>query len=162
MNMKTTRSIFPALFAGLACLSIAFLATAQQADAHCQVPCGIYGDDARLVEMAEHVTTITKAAAQITELAGKQDAQSLQQVARWVANKESHAQEIQEICLNYFLAQRIKAPAAGADKASYYSHLEMLHAIITASMKCKQSVDAGNCEKLHVAVDAFAAAYSKK
>ena len=44
----------------------------------------------------------------INDLAGKSDAQSLNQISRWVSTKESHAQNAQETILNYFLAQRVK------------------------------------------------------
>ena len=76
---------------------------------HCQVPCGIYGDAARIVQIEEDITTIRKAMNKINELAGKSDAQSLNQISRWVTTKEAHAQNVQETILNYFLAQRVKA-----------------------------------------------------
>ena len=37
--------------------------------AHCQVPCGIYGDQLRFERMLEDTKTITKAQGQINELA---------------------------------------------------------------------------------------------
>ena len=76
---------------------------------HCQVPCGIYGDAARIVQIEEDITTIRKAMNKISELAGESDAQSLNQISRWVTTKETHAQNVQETILNYFLAQRVKA-----------------------------------------------------
>ena len=33
---------------------------ASRADAHCQIPCGIYGDDARFTALLEDVTTLKK------------------------------------------------------------------------------------------------------
>ena len=33
--------------------------------AHCQVPCGIYDDAVRIIQLREHVTTIEKAMKQI-------------------------------------------------------------------------------------------------
>ena len=35
--------------------------------AHCQVPCGVYGDSARFTQMLEDQTTIAKAIAQIND-----------------------------------------------------------------------------------------------
>ena len=72
---------------------------------HCQVPCGIYDDAVRIVQIEEDITTIRKAMNMINDLAGKSDAQSLNQISRWVTTKESHAQNAQETILNYFLAQ---------------------------------------------------------
>ena len=62
--------------------------------AHCQIPCGIYDDDARVQAMLEDAQTVAKSARLIQELAPAQDAQSRQQFVRWVNNKETHAQKI--------------------------------------------------------------------
>jgi len=129
--------------------------------AHCQVPCGIFDDPARFVSLKEHATTIEKAATQIGELAGKSDAQSLQQVVRWVSNKESHAAEIQQIALDYFLAQRIKLPADEAATAPYVARLSAAHAIVVHAMKCKQSADPAVVAGLRAAIEKFEAVYTK-
>ena len=84
------------------------LGVQNRAAAHCEVPCGIYGDQERFVAMLEDTKTIKKAMEQINALAGKADAQSHNQLARWVANKESHAVRIQHTIGQYFMAQRIK------------------------------------------------------
>lgn len=153
---KTAVSLLVAV-ASLCVLPLA----APQAHAHCQVPCGIYDDPARFTELKEHVTTISKAMAQIAELAGKSDAQSLQQLSRWVANKESHAQEVQQIALDYFLAQRIKLPADAAGKDAYLAQLAAVHEIVVHAMKCKQNADPAAAEKLGAAVDAYEKLYNK-
>ena len=44
--------------------------------AHCQIPCGIYADGARVEAMLEDAATVEKSAKLIAELAGKSDAQS--------------------------------------------------------------------------------------
>ena len=75
---------------------------------HCQVPCGIYDDAVRIVQLEEDITTIRKAMNMINDLSGKSDAQSLNQITRWVTTKEQHAQNAQKTILNYFLAQRVK------------------------------------------------------
>ena len=48
---------------------------------HCQVPCGIFDDPARVSELKEDAATIRKAMVQIAEL-GSGDAQSFNQVRR--------------------------------------------------------------------------------
>lgn len=105
--------------------------------AHCQIPCGIYDDQARINMMAEHVTTITKSMTQI------EAGQNQNQTTRWVMNKEKHADEIIDIACHYFLAQRIKP---GMDH--YEENLKTLHEIIIYSMKAKQTTDVKNAEKL--------------
>ncbi|MFT5434441.1 MAG: nickel superoxide dismutase, partial [Myxococcota bacterium] len=70
------------------------LALPSTAAAHCQVPCGIYDDHARIHGMLEDVTTIAKAVGEISALAKKSDAQSLNQATRWIMTKEQHATRI--------------------------------------------------------------------
>ncbi|MEZ6057783.1 MAG: superoxide dismutase [Ni] [Planctomycetaceae bacterium] len=104
--------------------------------AHCQVPCGIYADQHRFEQMLEDHDTIAKAQASLAELAGKADAQSLNQAVRWVTTKEDHATSIQRTIADYFMTQRIKPDA---DK--YVEKLTAAHAVLVASMKAKQSAD---------------------
>ena len=89
-------------------LVFCLLAAAAPLLAHCEIPCGIYGDEARFVAIAEDLTTIEKAMKQIAALAGQSDAQSANQLARWVANKEEHANRIQHVVAQYFMTQRLK------------------------------------------------------
>ena len=84
------------------------------------MPCGIYDDAVRIIQIEEDITTIRKSMNMINDLAGKSDAQSLNQISRWVSTKESHAQNAQETILNYFLAQRVKAKEKGnKDRQKY-------------------------------------------
>jgi nickel superoxide dismutase len=131
-------------------------ATVVSANAHCQVPCGIYGDELKFGELEQHVETITKAAAQIRELSDKKEltAQDHQQLVRWVNNKESHASQIIDEAANYFLAQRIKP---GQDQ--YKDKLELLHHVIVYSMKSKQSSGAEAPETLGQKIAAFKKIY---
>ena len=77
--------------------------------AHCQVPCGIYDDAVRIMQIREHVTTIEKAMKQIDQLTSDESsAQNMNQLVRWINTKEEHATFIQSIMTDYFLAQRIK------------------------------------------------------
>ncbi len=78
------------------------LFTPQQTLAHCQVPCGIYDDHMRVMSMLEDAATIEKAINSINELVGKRDAQSQNQLVRWVNTKEHHAQQTIETISNYF------------------------------------------------------------
>ena len=71
-------------------------------EAHCQIPCGIYDDHARVDSMLEDTATVVKSMKLIAELAGKTDAQSQNQLVRWVTNKEKHAQNILEAYSNTY------------------------------------------------------------
>ena len=75
----------------------------QSSKSHCQVPCGIYNDHARIQAMLEDAATVVKAVSQIDELSGKTDPQSKNQLVRWVVNKEKHADNVIGTIANYFL-----------------------------------------------------------
>lgn len=127
-----------------------FLSNAQ---AHCEIPCGIYDDEARMNMIFEHAGTIEKSMKQITELEGGKNAN---QLVRWVINKEKHAELLQDIVTQYFMTQRIKLDAADYDKK-----VAALHQMLVFSMKCKQTTDLGNVEKLRGAAEAFKQLYFK-
>ena len=134
-------------------------ATVPRAVAHCQVPCGIYDDEARFAMIEENLVTIEKAMGQIRALAG--DPAEANQLVRWVATKEAHAGDTMEIISQYFLAQRIKAPES-ADQAlllEYHRKLASLHQMLVTAMKCKQTTDAGNVEKLRGLLATFHGQY---
>ena len=131
------------------------------ADAHCQVPCGIYGDQARFVELKEHITTIEKAMTSINELQ-KSPSENMNQLVRWVNNKDSHADEIAEIITKYFLQQRIKPEEAKSDHDSWMAKVTACHHILVSSMKAKQSTDLQHVEDLREHLNAFAEAYLSK
>jgi len=133
-------------------IALAFLFTAASLGAHCQVPCGIYGDELKFGELEQHVETIGKSGKLIRELSAKEElsAQDHQQLVRWTNNKETHAQKIIDEAANYFLAQRIKP---GADQ--YAEKLELLHHIIVYSMKSKQSAESEPAETLGEKIAAF-------
>lgn len=125
-----------------------------QVQAHCQIPCGIYDDHARVQSMLEDTTTITKAIKMITELARKTDVQSQNQMVRWVMNKEKHAQNIIETISDYFLSQRVKS-----SQKDYTDRLVKHHAVIVAAMKAKQNADAKYAKELQKAIEALAPFY---
>ena len=137
--------------AGAALMSLLF---AQNALAHCQIPCGIYDDHARVASMLEDVATIHKSVDLIAELAGKTDPQSQNQLVRWVMNKEQHAQNIIDSISDYFLTQRVKA-----SQEDYAERLQKHHAVIVAAMRAKQNADPGIVDELKAAVEAVAPYY---
>ena len=143
------------LFSSVAFIAANFLIL-QQAHAHCQVPCGIYDDHARVQSMLEDAATVTKAAKLINALAGKTDAQSLNQITRWVMNKESHAQKVISTISDYFLTQRVKA-----SQEDYTERLVKHHTVIVAAMKAKQNADGKFAMELSKAIEALAAYYPK-
>ena len=131
--------------------------------AHCEVPCGIYGDDARFSAIAEDVQTIEKAMGMIADLAGKDGAQRANQLARWVMTKEEHANKIQHAVTQYFMTQRLKAPVGDDATActAYTNKLVLLHKMLRTAMLCKQSVDTTHPQALHDLLHEFKVAYSK-
>lgn len=122
--------------------------------AHCQVPCGIYDDHARVKLMLEDVDTIAKAMREINALADKTDAQSQNQMIRWVMNKEKHAQNVISTISDYFLTQRVKA-----DQADYAERLVKHHAVIVAAMKAKQNTNLNYVYTLGTNVEELLAYY---
>jgi nickel superoxide dismutase len=132
-----------------------------QVYSHCQIPCGIYDDDARLKEIAEHLTTIEKGMKQIEELS-KADPKNMNQIVRWVNNKEDHASQLNEIVTYYFMAQRITpAEPDSPDYKNYIEQLTLLHKMQVTAMKCKQTTDLANVKKLRDLLHDFSHAYSK-
>ena len=149
------KSIVKTLLCAATALLMSLLSTGH-ALAHCQIPCGIYDDHARVVSMLEDVATIHKSVDLIAELAGKTDPQSQNQLVRWVMNKEQHAQNIIDSIGDYFLTQRVKA-----SQEDYAERLQKHHAVIVAAMRAKQNADPAVVEELKAAVDAVAPYYPK-
>lgn len=159
--MKSTTCFVIALTPWLASATGTLPVPSPTPPVHCQVPCGIYGDAMRIDMLMEDATTIEKAMAQIAELEAA-ESPNYNQIVRWVSTKEQHAQDIQDMVAAYWLAQRIKAPAAGADAEAvtwYRRQLELSHGMIVAAMKCKQTTDAANVAQLRKLALDFSAAY---
>ncbi len=135
-------------------IAASVLAFSQLSYAHCQIPCGIYDDHARVKAMLEDAATTAKAVKLITELAGKSDAQSQNQIVRWVMNKEKHAQNIISTISDYFLTQRVKSK-----QEDYAERLIKHHAVIVAAMKVKQNADMEHVDALTTSIDALLAYY---
>ncbi len=128
--------------------------------AHCEIPCGIYDDHARIDAMLEDATTIAKAVDQINQLAGQHSAQSANQATRWIANKDEHATRIQHTIAQYFLTQRVKPVAPGsAGWDDYATSLARHHAVMVAAMKTKQTVDPRKVTELRDAIEAVGVYY---
>ena len=129
--------------------------------AHCQVPCGIYDDALRIVQIKEDVTTIWKAMKQINELSKNgSGAQTMNQMVRWVTTKEEHAKHIQTVVSDYFMAQRIKPKDKGkSGRQKYVDQTLVLHQVIVAAMKCKQTTDLSSCDTLSDLIEVFSNSY---
>ena len=114
---------------------------------HCQIPCGIYDDHARVKTMLEDAATTRKSVELIAELSGKSDAQSNNQIVRWVMNKENHAQNVISSISDYFLTQRVKS-----EQKDYVERLKKHHAVIVAAMKVKQNADMKYVDALEASI----------
>lgn len=129
---------------------------------HCEVPCGIYADQMRFEQMLEDTATIAKAITNINEFAeaaggGELTGKSVNQFSRWVATKENHATNTQQIIAQYFLTQRIKS-----DHKEYTGQLATAHRVLVAAMKCKQDSDPATAEALEKAIHDLYRAYEGK
>ena len=129
--------------------------------AHCEIPCGIYGDEGRFAALLEDVDTIEKSMNEIDKLSGESERND-NQIVRWVINKEHHADHIRDVVAQYFLAQRITEPAAddAAAMKAYTDKLVALHKIIRTAMKCKQTTDPANAQTLRDLVLTFQEMYN--
>lgn len=140
---------------------VSTLGLAAPVSAHCQIPCGIFGDELRVQLLEEDITTVEKSMKEIVAL-GSASPVNYNQLVRWVVNKEEHAQKIQDIVTAYFLAQRIKPPTDHGDEKvmkEYLHQLALLHAIQVHAMKAKQSTDLEEIATLRDLVSQFRKAY---
>ena len=144
-------------------VAVAAVVFGSLAYSHCQIPCGIYDDEARFASIAEHITTIEKSMKEIERLSAEAKP-NMNQIVRWVSNKDQHADELSEIVTYYFMAQRVKPAAEGDAKGynDYVKKLTLLHSMLVDAMKAKQTTDLANVEHLRSALDEFHKAYSGK
>ncbi len=138
-------------------LSLSF---ATKSYAHCEVPCGIYNDQLRIELLMEHFTTIEKAMNKIDELS-KATPVNYNQLVRWVNTKEEHANKIQKIIFQYFMAQRIKIKQADNKTAhdKYIRQLTLAHKILVTAMKAKQTTDLKHIKVLRKTLHQFVDVY---
>ena len=130
---------------------------------HCQIPCGIYNDQMRFDMINEHIATIEKSMKQIVELSS-QDKPNMNQIIRWIQNKDYHADELSDIVTYYFMAQRVKLPTEG-DKNEYNEYIKkltVLHKMLIYSMQSKQTTDLDNVNMLRSLLDEFHKVYSRE
>ncbi|MGB5983676.1 MAG: superoxide dismutase [Ni], partial [Desulfobacterales bacterium] len=137
-------------------LGVVALPLGESALAHCEIPCGIYDDALRVSLITEHAGTIEKSMAQIKALQAETPV-NYNQLIRWVTNKEHHANEVQNIVSQYFLTQRIKP-----DQAQYNEKVAVLHQMLVATMKCKQTIDPAQVETLRNLLKKFEGLYFEK
>ena len=155
MNRNTTLLAFTLL--AVACVPLMNIAPAY---AHCEIPCGIYGDRMRIDMIAEDITTVEKSMKQITALSGQQE-KNFNQIVRWVQNKEVHADKIAHTVTQYFMTQRLKPapPELKREHDLYLKKLTILHKMLIQAMKAKQTTDLRHVERLRALLDAFDKAY---
>lgn len=134
------------------CLGVILLSSSYAA-AHCELPCGIYNDQMRIEMIAEDATTIEKAMKEIMELSSQKEI-NYNQLVRWISNKEDHADKIQHVVYQYFMTQRIKP-----DTDKYEEKLVLLHKMLIAAMKCKQTTDLSHVETLRSLLKSFEKLY---
>lgn len=137
-----------------------FVGLTAPAFAHCEMPCGIYGDQMRIQMLKENIATIEKAMGKIAKLS-KADTVNYNQLVRWVNTKEHHAEEIQHIVTQYFMTQRVK-PVTTDDEAAlaaYEQQLGLLHRMLVEAMKAKQTIDLAHVKELRSLVQQFEQAY---
>lgn len=127
--------------------------------AHCEIPCGIYGDSLRIKIIKEHISTVEKSMKQIN-LLSQESTVNYNQIVRWVTNKEEHAKKIQDVVSQYFLHQRIKLTTPNSDKyGQYITNLTLLHQLSVYAMKAKQSTDLDIIDKLNKTISSFEESY---
>lgn len=148
---------------GTIALVLLFSMSFQKSYAHCEVPCGIYGDSIRVALIKEHIETIEKSMKMIEELS-QAETMNYNQLVRWINNKDEHAEKLQEIVSQYFLHQRI-APVDPDNDAAYKLYtrkLELLHRLLVYAMKSKQTTDLGYIVKLNDTINQFEHLYFEK
>jgi len=143
--------------------ALLLMPTTQQAQAHCQIPCGIYDDATQFKVLALHITTIEKSMREITTLSAK-PGKNANQLIRWVNNKEAHGDGFAAIITAYFLQQRIKPPADENELArkAYIKKLVLCHKLLIGAMKAKQTTDPAAATSLRTLLAEFQAVYNKK
>jgi nickel superoxide dismutase len=141
----------------LALVLVLFAANRTAVHSHCEIPCGIYTDWARITLLYEDVTTVEKSMQEIIRLADPSKALApvdVNQAIRWVTNKEEHCNKIQHSVAQYFLTQRIKPQPEGSGEAytKYLAQLTTAHKLLVDAMKAKQQPDLAHVKSLREGV----------
>ncbi|MFI4911753.1 MAG: superoxide dismutase [Ni] [Sedimentisphaeraceae bacterium JB056] len=126
---------------------------------HCQVPCGIYGDQMRIDMISEHIETIDKSIKSINEISSEEDGNQ-NQLVRWINNKDNHSDQLSEIITYYFMAQRVKPVEQDSEGYNeYVAQLVSLHKMQVLSMKAKQNTDTEITKQLKEELENFRKLY---
>ena len=97
--------------------------------------------------MKEDAATCEKAVTEMSALKDDEMAvKDINQMVRWVNNKESHAEKIIGTIANYFLTQRVKT-----DAADFSTRLAAHLAVMIAAMKVKQDANLSTVTALKAA-----------
>lgn len=129
----------------------------QNAEGHCQVPCGIFSDQVEFEKMLEAQTTIAKANVEMAKLIEESTPLAVNQATRWIITKEEHCKKIITSVAEYFMAQRIKP-----DAENYQEALLAAHVAMRAAMKAKQDPSTEVAEALKEAIFDLYRAYEGK
>ena len=128
---------------------VACLVMGSMAYAESELPSGIHNDALRAHLIDEHITAIEESMQQIVELSKDED-RNMNQIVRWIENKEEHANKLQEIVTQYFMTQRV-TPVAKKDSYAYSKYVRQtlaLHQMLVSAMKAKQTTDLEHVETL--------------
>lgn len=156
MRVSMLRPVMP----WIALVAVALVALPSPTFSHCQMPCGIYDDQARVDRLLEDTLTIEKAMTEITELSGKMDPESQNQLTRWIMTKEEHASDVISIVAEYFLTQKVKEVGAGEEgRDDYLASLADHHLVMRAAMRAKQNVGQEHVDALRAAIDTLSHRY---
>jgi len=150
--LKETRSMTRAPYL-LVLLAFA-AALPRLAEAHCEIPCGIYGDELRFEMLEEHLQTIEKS---MRKAAGMERTGNGHQLTRWILNKERHAGEVQDIVTRYFLTQRVIPVEPGRKDAfeKYQRQLILLHKMLFFASKAKQGTELSHVASMRKTLSEF-------
>merc|ERR1712178_208175 len=116
-----------------------------------------------VADVKEAIATIKKAMVQINELSATINALNINQMTRWVNTKEEHSSKIITLMSEYCLCQRVKpvsdpkTPFKSED--DYIAALQAHHKVMTAAVKCKQTVDPANADALDAAATEMSKMY---
>merc|ERR1712070_1184326 len=104
-----------------------------------------------------------KAMVQINELSASMTALNINQMTRWINTKEEHCSRIITAVSEYCLCQRVKPvtdpKTPFKSEADYIAALQAHHAVMTAAVKCKQTVDVANADALEAKITEMSAMY---
>ncbi len=149
----------------LVALAMVFSVFSTKTYAHCEIPCGIYHDELRIEQIEEAILTIEKSIRAIQELSNAEKTPLvMNQLVRWIENKDKHAEKIQHIIWQYFFTQRVKPvdPKDHKKYEKYLKKLELLNKLNFYAMKAKQSVDLKVVDNLRETLEKFEEVYFGK